>query len=270
MAAIRALLVFAALAGFFLVGAPLQWLIARHMPRMAHRIPIFFCRSLLRLLSVRVSIDGAAIAAGPVLMAANHVSWIDVLVLGGIQPFCFLAKSEVSRWPILSAFAEVQGTVFVDRARRRSIPGANEMMAKRMAEGHAVLLFPEGTTNAAAEPGPFRTSHFAAARELLRSHRLRETVAVQPVAISYSSRNAAWVGDDGLLSHVWRTLRAPPLECRVTFSTPIAYTRASNRKQVARLSREAIIDALGRSAAPAAAVSSPAAVEAGHLAPKHC
>lgn len=257
MAALRAFFISVALAAFFLIGTPLQWLVARYAPKAAHPIPMFFCRSLLWLFRIRLRVEGTRIADRPVLMVANHVSWIDILALGGIMPFCFLAKTEVAGWPILSAFAEVQGTVFVDRRRRRSIPLANRQMAARMRAGRSVLIFPEGTTIGTAEPAPFRTSHFAVARDFLRlsARDVAEDasldpvwteVMVQPVAIAYSSPDAAWIGDDALLPHVWRTLRAPPLTCLVAFASPIAYGATSDRKLVAREAREAIVTLIGK------------------------
>jgi 1-acyl-sn-glycerol-3-phosphate acyltransferase len=260
MAALRALLITIVLTGFILLGVPLQWGVTRVAPRFSAVLPIVFCRCLLSLLKIRLSVEGRRLTDAPVLMVSNHISWLDILALGAINPFCFLAKREVASWPILSAFADVQGTIFVDRQRRRQIPQVNRQMAARMAEGRAVLLFPEGTTHVQADPGPFRTSHFAAARDYLRmsettapadaaSKHVIERVAVQPIAIAYSSPAAAWVGDDDLLSHLWRTLRAPPLSCTVTFTPALSYTRASDRKRVAQTARTAILAALARQTA---------------------
>ncbi len=173
MAAIRLLLIVATLIGFFLVGLPL-WLVARTRPAMAHRMTLLLCRALLRLAKVEIEVEGTWSPARPMMLVANHVSWIDILALAALAPFCFLAKREVSRWPLISGFAAMQGTVFVDRLRRRSIPGANRDMAARMLEGRMVLLFPEGTTLAGPCPGPFRSSHFAAARDLLESRSVEE------------------------------------------------------------------------------------------------
>ena len=241
MAAFRACLIVVAVLGFFLFGAPLQWLIARRVPSMAGRIPMVFCRSLLRLFRIEVMPRGEALGGPPALVVANHTSWIDILAFGSVRPFCFVAKREVGTWPILSAFAEVQGTIFIDRKRRRTIPTSNRRMAERMLGGRIVLLFPEGTTVAGPRPGPFLTSHFAAARELLCAEPFRESVAVQPAAIWYSSKEAAWVGDDDLLSHIWRMLRSPPLRCFVQFAEPLPFRATSDRKAIAHQAREAIL-----------------------------
>ena len=248
MAAIRALTIVVALLGILLVGTPVQWLVARVRPTAARRIPVVFCRWLLRLVRVRLEVEGSWATAGPVMIVPNHISWIDVLALGGLTPFCFLAKREVERWPILSAFAAVQGTVFVDRGRRRSIPGVNRQLAARMLDGRPVLLFAEGTTLAGPMPGPFYSSHFAAARDLLAIEPARGSVAVQPVALAYSRADAAWVGDEALVPHIWRMLRQPPLTCRIRFGTPVAYQAGSDRKAVARRTRETIVALLARGA----------------------
>lgn len=253
MAAIRVLTIMLALLGFFLVGTPLQWLVARVRPASAHRIPIVFCRSLLRLIRVRLEVDGVWHEAGPVMIVPNHISWIDILALGALTPFCFLAKSEISRWPIVSAFAAVQGTIFVERTRRRSIPVANRAMAARMLDGRPVLLFPEGTTMQGPLPGSFQSSHFAAARDLLAVEPAQGDVAVQPVAIAYSRADAAWVGDEALVPHVWRVLRQPPLTCRIRFGTPIRYRLGSDRKTVARQARDAVAAMLEKTAQVASA-----------------
>ncbi|WP_158807734.1 1-acyl-sn-glycerol-3-phosphate acyltransferase [Beijerinckia sp. L45] len=241
MTLFRVFLLAIALVFFFIVGAPLQMLLARRSPALAARLAIAFCRTLLGILRVSIDIAGSPERQGPVLLAVNHVSWIDVLALGSVMPFCFLAKHEVARWPILSAFAKVQGTVFVDRSRRRGIMPANRQMADRMLEGRIVLLFPEGTTYDGETPGRFHSSHFASARDLLRGASEREVVSVQPVALAYSSAAAAWIGDDALLPHLWRVLRGAPLRCLVTFGPALAYRRDTDRKVVARLSRAAII-----------------------------
>lgn len=244
MAVFRVFLLVVALVFFFVVGAPLQIMFARRSPGVAKRLAILFCRTLLRILRVSLDVEGSVERHGPILLVVNHVSWIDVLALGSIMPFCFLAKREVASWPILSAFAKVQGTVFVDRARRRGIPPANQQMADRMSEGRIVLLFPEGTTYDGTCPGPFYSSHFAAARDLLRGDLACDAVAVQPVALAYSSPAAAWIGDDALLPHLWRVLRGPRLRCLVTLGPALAYQRDTDRKALAQQSRAAIITML--------------------------
>ena len=241
MAFLRAFLFAGALLFFFVVIGALQNFLTRRHPPAARWLSIVFCRSLLRILRVSVDVRGCVAEADPVLLAANHISWIDVLALGSVMPFCFLAKSEVASWPILSKFTTVQGTVFVDRSRRRNILAVNQAMAQRMLAGRKVLLFPEGTTLGAAEPGPFLSSHFAAARDLLRLAPAVPAVALQPVALGYSAGRAAWIGDEALVPHVWRVLRGAPLRCTIVFGAPLPCLRPADRKAMARAARGAIV-----------------------------
>ncbi|WP_148213058.1 lysophospholipid acyltransferase family protein [Methylocella silvestris] len=216
---------------------------------------IVFCRVLIRVLRVKISVSGAAHSSRPLLLAANHVSWIDVLALGSLSGFSFLAKREVGSWPLIGAIARQQGTVFVDRKRRRSIPAANAAMAERMLEGRRVLLFPEGTTGDGRALGVFRSSHFASARDLLARVGAAEAedVAVQPVAISYSALSAAWLGDAALLPHLWQVLTGEPLRCRIMFGEPLRFARGADRKLIAREAGSRV--ALLLAAAPALAVA---------------
>ena len=252
MAFLRAFLRAAALVGMFVVGVPLQVGLAWLGPRVAGWTSVWFCRGLLRLLCLSIEVEGS-IAEGPVLLAANHVSWIDVVALGSLQPFCFLAKREVASWPFLSKLAAVQGTVFINRRRRRDILPANRDLARRILEGRKVMLFPEGTTYDGRHPGRFLSSHFAAAREVLQLAPSVMAVSVQPGAIAYSSRAAAWIGDDALLPHVWRVLRGAPIRCLLVFGPPVISGAGSDRKAIAREMRETIAATLerARSARPA-------------------
>ncbi len=238
----------AALIFFLAAAAPLQWAAQRLGWPIRFWIPILISRTLARLLRVEVKAKGAVASAGPRLLAANHVSWIDILALCSIEPVCFLAKKEVGSWPVVAAFAKLQGTVFVDRARRRTIPGANKALAARMRAGHAALLFPEGTTGDGLALRKFRSSHFAAARDLLAEAHDVEAVQVQPVAIRYSSPSAAWFGDAYLLPHVWSILKGDPIRCDIVFGAPLAYRRGSDRKAVARAVAAAIAEMLAATA----------------------
>jgi 1-acyl-sn-glycerol-3-phosphate acyltransferase len=239
MAYLRAVLIVLTLL-LFLSLAPLQWLALRRRWPLRLWLPVALGRTLASLLPLRVFVDRAPPPHGPRLIAANHVSWLDIVVLCSVEPVCFLAKLEVEAWPVVSAFARLQETVFVDRQRRRSIPAANAAMAQRMLAGRPVLLFPEGTTGDGSVLRKFRSSHFAAARDLLAMASGIETVCVQPVAIRYSSPAAAWLGDASLLPHLWSVLKGEPIRCDLVFGKPLAYARGDNRKAIAGEAASAI------------------------------
>jgi len=243
MAYLRATGVFFVIIGFFVVGAPLQWLILRLSRPGGELLPLAFNRMLLGLLQIRVRVhgrEGKARISEPQLIVANHVSWTDIPALGTIHKVAFLAKREVSRWPIIATFAKLQGTIFVDRESRKSIKEANAAMAQRMLQGAWVALFPEGTTHDGTAIGRFHSSHFAAARDLLQSSAHIDAVRVQPLAIRYSSAHAAWLGDALLLPHVMALAKGAPVTCEIFFCEPVIFDRTADRKEVARLCNQRI------------------------------
>jgi lyso-ornithine lipid O-acyltransferase len=239
MAYLRAILIVLTLL-LFLSFAPLQWLALRRRWPLRLWLPVALGRTLASLVGVDVVASRAAPPPGPRLIAANHVSWLDIVVLCCVEPVCFLAKREVEAWPIVSTFAQLQETVFFDRQRRRSIPAANAAMAQRMLAGRPMLLFPEGTTGDGLALRKFHSSHFAAVRDLLATARGIETVCVQPVAIRYSSPAAAWLGDATLLPHLWSLLKGEPIRCDVAFGKPLACARGKSRKAIAHEAASAI------------------------------
>ncbi|HUZ90864.1 MAG TPA: lysophospholipid acyltransferase family protein, partial [Methylocella sp.] len=192
------------------------------------------------LLRLDVCTQSATQPEGPRLIVANHLSWLDIVAVCCVEPVCFLAKREIGSWPVASTFARLQETVFVDRQRRRSIPGANAAMAQRMLAGRPMLLFPEATTSDGSALRKFHSSHLAAARDLLVKEAKVETVWVQPVAIRYSTPTAAWFGDATLLPHLWSVLKGEPIRCDLVFGQPLAYARGENRKVITRHAASAI------------------------------
>ena len=254
MAALRAVLI----AIVVLLTAVLAVPVSRMEPRLSAAIVQRACRVLLALLGVRLRVEGAP-ATG--LLVANHVSWLDAMLVLSARPLCVLAKSEVGTWPIIAALAASQGTVFVDRRRRRCIPAVNAAMADRLASGRAVLLFPEGTTHDGRRRGRFHTSHLACLRSLFACVPGRLRAEVQPVALAYSDPVAAWIGDDTLVSHLWRVLQRPGMTCHLRFGTPIAVERGYDRKALGRALRGEVEALLSREP-----LARPAALPAGDIA----
>lgn len=100
-------------------------------------------------------------------MLSNHVSWLDIIVLGSLRPLSFVAKSEIAGWPVVGTLARLQRTVFIDRARRADTAAVNAAVARRLAGGDLIVLFAEGTTGDGTRLLPFRSSLVGAARAAL-------------------------------------------------------------------------------------------------------
>lgn len=162
---------------------------------------------LLDCLAVRVELVGAAQCAGPLMLVANHVSWLDISVLQAAQ-FCrFVAKAELRRWPVIGLMAGRSGTLFIERESRRDAMRVVHHMADSLRAGEVLAVFPEGTTSDGTGLLPFHANLFQAA--------ISSSARVQPVWIEYLDAHSGrpsqapnFVGDEFFLASVWRTLCA--------------------------------------------------------------
>jgi 1-acyl-sn-glycerol-3-phosphate acyltransferase len=193
-----------------------------------------------RMIGMRVTVVGTP-APPPVLIAANHTSWLDVTVLGGIvKPLSFIAKSEVAGWPVLGLLAKLQRTIFIDRTRRHDAGPVARKAGERVAKGEAVVLFAEGTTGDGNRVLPFRSALIGAAGIAAGE----SMAAVQPVAIAYvgvqglpvgwSDRpHIAWYGDMDFVDHFRRLVGRGAMDVVVSFGEPIPFGPGTDRKRVA-------------------------------------
>lgn len=176
-------------------------------------------KNLLARMAINLSVKGQAPALGPVLLAANHISWLDILVLLAAGHCRFVSKSEVRHWPLIGTLASGAGTLFIERESRRDAMRVVHHMAESLRAGDVLAIFPEGTTSNGLDLLPFHANLFQAA--------ISANALVQPVALQFvdavsgqHSRAPCYIDDDTLLGSVWRTLTAPPLCAVVTFGEP--------------------------------------------------
>lgn len=176
------------------------------------------------------------------LIVANHISWTDILALGSLRPMAFIAKAEVSKWPLLGLLARLNGTVFVRRDERSTVIQQVAAVSAALAHG-PVILFPEGTTGNGAEVLPFRPSLFAAAGE----------GRVQPVSILYRPRGRAWRagelarfswdGDKEFWPHLLEVSGGGAIDCHVMVHSPVV-AHVRDRKALATLCRRIVCEPL--------------------------
>lgn len=230
------------------VGIPAQWLSLKAGLPTRRTIPTLYHRILLRLIGVRVRVRGAPAEGRPLLVLANHASWLDIPVVGSLTPLFFVAKSEVGGWPVIGLLARFQRTVFVDRQRRHATGAVNREIAERLHQGDPVVLFAEGTSSDGNRVLPFRTALVGAVREAFAA---TEAVTVQPLSVAYvrlqgvpmgrSHRAvAAWFGDMDLAPHLLDVLRHGAIDVEVTFGAPVQLDEAHDRKSVTRACEEAV------------------------------
>jgi 1-acyl-sn-glycerol-3-phosphate acyltransferase len=117
----------------------------------------FWCRSLCRIFSIRVRASGSA-PKPPFFLVSNHLSYVDILVLGTELPCVFVAKAEIDRWPLFGTLCRSVNTIFIDRNAKRDLPKVIAAIETMLAAGQGVVIFPEGTSGAGHEVMPFRSS----------------------------------------------------------------------------------------------------------------
>src|SRR5215213_534251 len=246
--------VLAVLVVFSLVTLPLmavQWLAVALKRPLRRRIPVFYHRFLCRLLGIRVRCAGAPADRRPLLIVANHSSWLDICVITSCAPVVFVAKSEIARWPFFGLLAKLQRTVFVERDRRQKTGEVNAEIARRLAEGDPVLLFGEGTAGDGNRVMAFRSALIGAARDAVASAEHVTQVWIQPLSIAYVSQQgiplgrhlrprAAWYGKMKLVDHIGRILRTGAVDVSITWGEPIAYDAATDRKALAKQLESAV------------------------------
>ncbi|WP_218004421.1 lysophospholipid acyltransferase family protein [Microtetraspora niveoalba] len=216
----------AAAALVVLSGAPLSIAVRGAGTARRGRIVAAWARVLLRALGVRLDVRaGFAFVAGSpqapagtqdgrgTLVVANHVSWLDPLVVAATVPARPLAKREIGEWPLVRTLAAGAGALFIDRERLSALPEAVGRVAGALRDGDTVVAFPEGTTWCGRGMGEFRPAVFQAAIET--------GAAVRPVALHYregeaTSTRACYVGEDSLLASVLRVVATRGLVVEVT------------------------------------------------------
>jgi 1-acyl-sn-glycerol-3-phosphate acyltransferase len=172
-------------------------------------------RQMLRALGISLHIEGEAPQQGPLLLVANHLSWLDILVVHAARHCRFVSKAEVHHWPLIGAMAAAGGTLFIERASRRDAMRVVHHMAETLQAGDMLAIFPEGTTSDGSVLLPFHANLIQAA---ISAH-----APVMPVGLRYvqadgqPSRAVLYIGDDTLVGSVLRTLGAPAFSARVRF-----------------------------------------------------
>lgn len=189
-----------------------------------------------------------------ILFVANHVSWLDILALGGTTGTAFVSRDDVAHWPIVGWLAGLNATLYVARHDRRAARRQATELRAALAGPQPVALFPEGTTEGGHEVLPFRASLFGALFPPLPA------VRVQPVAIDYGplGPDIAWVGEEPAGANAKRILmRRGTIPVTLHFLPPVDPRQAGDRKTLSEQSRAEIVAALGAQSPSPASDSAP-------------
>ncbi len=174
---------------------------------------------LLARAGVTLTVRGTPPVQGPVLLVANHISWLDIPVMHAARHCRFISKSDVKGWPLLGRLATAAGTLYIERSSRRDARRMVQTMQQALAEGDVLAVFPEGTTGDGITLLPFHANLLQAAVEA--------DAPVQPVGLRFIDRAtgeitqaASYIGDESLVGSLWRTLCADGLVAVVHYGAP--------------------------------------------------
>jgi 1-acyl-sn-glycerol-3-phosphate acyltransferase len=260
----RATLRLLAYAALTLPLMPLQALFVWLDSRLAGRLPLAYHRVAIRLLGLEVERRGAPAADRPTLFVANHLSYLDIMVLSSQVETSFVAKREIASWPLFGWLARLQRTVFIGR-QRSGVAGEADDLTRHLRRGLNLVLFAEGTSCDGQRVRPFKSSLLAVAEAAPDGRPL----TVQPVTLAYARLDGmpigrgfrplfTWFGDMTLPDHLFTMLGLGRVTAVIEFHEPVTLARFGSRKALALYCQETVGRALaeinaGRRLAPAPA-----------------
>lgn len=212
----------------------LLWCLTLQKPRA--RVVQTFFKGAARLMGLRFEMEGAPSKLRPLMIVANHSSYIDIFVIGSLIPISFAPKREVRKWPLIGFLCVLADCVFVER-RATHLNEARGEMAKRIGEGRVICLFPEGTTSDGKHLKPFKSAFLSLAEE----HKL----PVQPLSIAYTHvgkyllpdderDKVAWIGDSTFFQHFVQVLSYPSIRVVLRWHEPLDQANFEGRKELTK------------------------------------
>jgi 1-acyl-sn-glycerol-3-phosphate acyltransferase len=218
--------------------------------RWRDKIVCLCYRGILCIAGIRLAVSGEMVALRPLLLVTNHLSYLDMAILGSQQAVRFTPKSEIAAWPLIGGICRLCDAVFVDR-RPDKVMDMKDRMLAALAEGAVVSLFPEGTTGNGLHMHAFKSGFFSLAEENIDGR----AVIVQPAAIVYTRLrrlpidtaqwpSVAWYGDMELVPHLWQFLQLGPLEAELIFLPPVTLEQCGDRKKLSAHCRDSIMQAI--------------------------
>ncbi len=248
----RAALRLSAFLGVTFVLLPF-YLLAFFMGRRPRRLfSYLFFKCSVDLAGLRVRTEGVRLSKGGSLFVANHVSYLDVIVMASLIDGIFVAKSEVQGWPLFGFLARISQTIFVSR-KAAKISREKKVLSKRLQAGDSIILFPEGSSSCGTGVLPFRPGLLSAVQV-----NTNQPVEIQPVTLAYgpkfgeqtacdqSNRDRyAWYGDMELLPHLWQVFGSSEgMDILLVFHPPALATSFSDARACAKWAEVRVRDGL--------------------------
>lgn len=222
------------------MSALLQALFFPIMPKKWRRYLVnVWAKNLLKILRIKLTVHGQVTYLknrDSFLLVSNHISWLDIHVLNAIRPVTFVAKAEVSSWPIFGHLAKIIGTIFLKRGKLSDLKKVVYDIKKEIESSGIVAIFPEGTSSDGQEVLPFKSNLFQSA--------IDSKCDVLPVRLIYQERRrhtdkVAFIGDMSLIESIKNVLSSNGIHVLVHVHEPL--TNGINRYDLCSQSYESII-----------------------------
>lgn len=223
--------------------------------RLGYRrtLPLLYHRVCLWIFDISVVTVGDMSSERPTLFVSNHLSYLDIEVLGSLISGSFVAKSEVAGWPLFGFLSKLQETVFVNRQAKREVRTQGQTLTDRLAAGDNLILFPEGTSSDGNRVLPFKTALFSVGAQRIDDRPL----CVQPVSISAVALDGiplgrllrpiySWYGDMDLGPHLWQMAKLGGVTIVVEFHPPQTVETTGSRKALAEVCWRSVRDGVAR------------------------
>jgi 1-acyl-sn-glycerol-3-phosphate acyltransferase len=222
----------------------LRFLYPRASPERRRALMQRWCAKLLAILNIEVQVEGEPPSRGEnaAMIAANHVSFVDIMLISSVRPTRFVAKSEIRAWPLAGWIADRAGTLFIRRDQMRDMARIDARVREVMGEGDCVGLFPEGITTEGDELRKFHSSLFEPA--------VANNAHVHPVAIRYEHpdgtlcREMSFIGDRTFGESIALILHQRRVRARLMFA-PTVETAGVSRRDVAKTVETRVASLLG-------------------------
>ena len=166
-----------------MVLLPFQTIIILFLRDYSYLIPSFFHFLCSKIFGIRIKIFGKISKHSPTLFISNHASYLDILILGSLLKTSFVAKKEVSKWPLLGILAKLQNTIFIDR-KIASVKKQKNKVLNHLNMKKNLVIFPEGTSSDGNKVLPFKSSLFN-----IFENKKNSKIYIQPIAIVYKKVN---------------------------------------------------------------------------------
>jgi len=214
---------------------PLCFLILISTKRQQEKLIHFWCKKLLTIFEIKVEVQGLdsyLYNQKQYLIVANHISWIDIIIIQSIKPSIFVAKSDVASWPLFGWVAQMTGTIFIKRDKVSDIKKALKKMKRRLIK-RSVCIFPEGTSTNGRYLLPFKSNLFQSSIDTNKS--------ILPLCLSYKQKGmysdkVAFVDDMSLVDSIVKIKKENDITVVVDVLQPIR--PRGNRKELAVYTQE--------------------------------